>query len=403
MSLTVSSTVTSENKKSQFPEGWEPRQMGDLFEIQQGKSLSPKSRKCISPSPFLRTANVLWGELKLDVIDQMDFSEVEIQKLALRRDDLLVCEGGAIGRTAIWQEEIPLCLYQNHLHRLRPKEAGVIPRFYMYWMDAGIRLLKLYEGTGNRTTIPNLSRSRLSAYAVPKPEEFEQLNIAKILDAINAGIRIQENVIGKTKELKKSLIQKLLTEGVNGLDKAKWQSVKLDKIFKLTSGKTRPGDIRSAAEETYCYPIYGGNGILGYAKECFLTEDTIVLGRVGAYCGAVHVSRGQSWISDNALYAKEFLEDVNLTYLASALEFLDLNRLKNRGGQPLISQSIVYSQSILLPDHNDQKQIAEMIELIDTKIRIEETRSCQLIELFQSMLLDLMTGQARVKDLEVKK
>src|SRR3989338_1912205 len=178
-------------KKSELgliPEDWGLETLADLFDIQQGKSVSPKSRKRISPRPFLRTDNVFWGRIDITKLDEMDFSDNEVEKLALKRDDLLVCEGGDIGRTAIWENQDLLCMYQNHLHRLRTIREDVKPRFYMYWMQAALTLLGLYEGTGNRTTIPNLSRSRLSSFIVPIPSKKEQEAIVIIMQKLQQAI-----------------------------------------------------------------------------------------------------------------------------------------------------------------------------------------------------------------------
>ncbi len=85
--------------------------------------------------PFLRTSNVLWGRIDLSTVDYMHFEEDEEQRLALKAGDLLVCEGGEIGRTAIWNGQIEPCYYQNHLHRLRSRRSDIEPVFYMYWME----------------------------------------------------------------------------------------------------------------------------------------------------------------------------------------------------------------------------------------------------------------------------
>lgn len=134
-----------------LPEDWEVHKLIQLFEIQQGKALSPKHRKGISPFPFLRTPNVYWGRIDLTNLDYMDFTTEEVKKMALRIDDLLVCEGWDIGRTAIWEGQIEKCCFQNHLHRLRPLRKDVsCPKFFMYWMQASTLLLGLYIGAGNK-------------------------------------------------------------------------------------------------------------------------------------------------------------------------------------------------------------------------------------------------------------
>jgi type I restriction enzyme S subunit len=175
--------------------------------------LSRKKDKGISPCHFLRTANVLWGQIDLSTVDQMDFTDRELEKYALKPDDLLTCEGGEIGRTAIWQSGLGTYCYQNHLHRLRSKQEDIEPLFYMYWMQAALLVLNLYQGTANVTTIANLSRSRLSQFALPKPPLPEQRRIAHVLSTIQQAIAAQDDLIAAAREVKRSLMQRLFTYG----------------------------------------------------------------------------------------------------------------------------------------------------------------------------------------------
>ena len=102
-----------------LPATWRVQRFDSLFAIQQGKQVSKKNRVGENQRPFLRTKNVFWGRLDLSGLDEMHFTETEEKRLALAPGDLLVCEGGDIGRTAIWQGELARCYYQNHLHRAR--------------------------------------------------------------------------------------------------------------------------------------------------------------------------------------------------------------------------------------------------------------------------------------------
>lgn len=194
-----------------LPENWKVVRLGEVFEIQQGKALSRKRDKGIRPRPFLRTANVLWGKIDLSSLDEMDFSPEEQEKYALRKDDLLVCEGGEVGRTAIWEGQLNGVYYQNHLHRLRRKVADIEPRFYMYWLEMAITLLGLYGGASNKTTIPNLSQSRLAAFPIPLAPLPEQRQIAEILQAVDRKIEAEENRKTALEELLKSLLHELMT------------------------------------------------------------------------------------------------------------------------------------------------------------------------------------------------
>ena len=199
-----------------IPTDWEICTIESLFNLKQGKSLSSKNQTGLYLKPFLRTSNVFWGYLNLAKVDEMDIPNKERESLLLKKGDLLVCEGGDIGRTAIWNERLKECYFQNHIHRLRAKEKDICPNFYMYWMDAAIRMLNTYGTFGNRTTIPNLSGKRLSRFKIPRPSLTEQEKIAGILSQIQKAVEIQDKLIEVTKELKQSTMKQLFTYMVKG-------------------------------------------------------------------------------------------------------------------------------------------------------------------------------------------
>ncbi len=208
-----------ETEIGMMPERWDTKKLGVLFDIKQGKALSQKFKKGISPYPFLRTANVLWGKLDLSNVDTMDFTEDETLRMNLQSGDLLVCEGGDIGRTAIWDGQIKNCSYQNHLHRLRPSESDTAyPLFYMYWMQTALLLFGLYVGTGNKTTIPNLSRGRLAEYLLPLPPLPEQHQIAEAISAIDEKIQAEQTKKNTIDTLFKTLLSLLMTGKVRVKD-----------------------------------------------------------------------------------------------------------------------------------------------------------------------------------------
>ena len=97
------------------------RPLGELFDIGSGKTMSAAARDGTNKVPFLRTSNVFWDRLDLASLDQMAMSEEELETKNLLSGDLLVCEGGEIGRAALWDGSIERISFQNHLHRLRPK------------------------------------------------------------------------------------------------------------------------------------------------------------------------------------------------------------------------------------------------------------------------------------------
>jgi len=167
------------------PESWEVDRVDSAFEIQQGKQVSKKNREGANQHPFLRTKNVFWNRLELTDLDKMNFSEVEKKRLELRPGDLLTCEGGDIGRTALWNGEVQNCYYQNHHHRLRSKNGQVDPKFGVYWFWSAFNEAKIYFVRGNISTMPNLSQSKLAELPMVLPSRTEQKEIVTILGAVS--------------------------------------------------------------------------------------------------------------------------------------------------------------------------------------------------------------------------
>lgn len=196
-------------------EGWRWVKLGEVFQIQQGASMSPKRRRGVNPRPFLRTKNIQWGFVDLSDVDEMDFTDEEVNSLALHEGDLLICEGGDVGRTAIWQGELPLCLYQNHIHRLRAI-GRVEPKFYMYWMQAAYQVFSAYAGEESRTAIPNLSGRRLREFIAPLPPLEEQRRIVAYLDQVQQQATSLKQAQDETESELKRLEQAILDKAFRG-------------------------------------------------------------------------------------------------------------------------------------------------------------------------------------------
>ena len=201
---------------SELPEGWRWVRLGEVFEIQQGASMSPKRRLGRNPKPFLRTRNVLWGSVDTSLVDEMDFTDEEVEKLRLQPGDLLVCEGGDVGRTAIWDGQLPTVLYQNHIHRLRAKDDSVEPRFIMCWMKAAYQVFLAYQGAESRTAIPNLSGRRLKEFLAPLPPLSRQRRIVAHLEAVQEKIKALKEAQAATEAELKRLEQAILEKAFQG-------------------------------------------------------------------------------------------------------------------------------------------------------------------------------------------
>jgi len=227
---------TIRNPNSPLPQGWRWVKLGELFDVQQGVAMSPQRREGISPHSFLRTLNVLWEHIDLSMLDEMDFTDEEVTKLSLKRGDLLVCEGGEVGRTAIWRGELEGCLHQNHIHRLRRLNDNVVPDFYMYWMQAAFQVFGSYSGQESKTTIPNLSGSRLKSFTVPLLPVEEQRRIAAKIQELMAEVEHARTACEKQLEAAKALPSSYLRQAFESEDARKWEGRRLGELFHVQQG-----------------------------------------------------------------------------------------------------------------------------------------------------------------------
>ena len=183
--------ITSDNGHYQkLPEGWCETQLGDIFNHNTGKALNSSNTEG-TLKDYLTTSNVYWNSFDFSVIKKMLFKESELNKCQITKGDLLVCEGGDIGRAAIWDYDYDICI-QNHLHRMRPKVNGICVSFY-YYVLYYLKINNMIGGKG--IGLLGLSSNALHKLHVPFPPLNEQRRIvAKIeeifaqLDAIEASL-----------------------------------------------------------------------------------------------------------------------------------------------------------------------------------------------------------------------
>jgi type I restriction enzyme S subunit len=193
------------------PESWEIVRINEVFNIQQGKQVSKSNRIGDNQKSFLRTANIFWGKIDFNELDEMHFSMNEESKFTLLKDDLLVCEGGDVGRTAICGNDFEGIYYQNHLHRLRAITNNIIPRYFMYWMMYFAQETSYVKDAGNRTTIPNLSKSRLGNLHMPLPNIQTQKEITDVFLKLDDKITFQDKKKQTLTDLFKTLLHELMT------------------------------------------------------------------------------------------------------------------------------------------------------------------------------------------------
>ena len=157
-----------------------------------------------------------------------------------------------------------------------------------------------------------------------------------------------------------------------------WVESTLGEVINIQSGKTRP-KLKGK------YPVYGGNGILNYANKYNHEMPTIIVGRVGAYCGNVFIEEEKFWLSDNALGITSKNEN-DLQFIFYKLQNMKLNNYSIGGAQPLLTQTLLNELDIRIPQAPvEQKAIANILSSFDEKIELLKAQNETLEQMAQGV------------------
>jgi len=174
------------------------------------------------------------------------------------------------------------------------------------------------------------------------------------------------------------------------------RSVPIDTYLTFGNGKQRPAD-----EGIGNFKIFGSNGVIGYCDEFNNPAGTVIIGRVGSYCGSVHYSANKCWVTDNAMKGNA-KSNADPRYCYYLLLTTDLHALRGGSGQPLINQTSVKSLEVPERDLVDQKAIAYILGTLDDKIELNQKMNQTLEEIakaiFKSWFVDFDPVRAKAED-----
>lgn len=409
---------------------WTTKPLGDIFEIGAGKTMSKAAREGNAKVPFLRTSNVLWDEIDLSTLDEMSLESGELDRKSLARGDLLVCEGGEIGRAAVWEGSLSPITFQNHLHRLRPSRPGVEPRFYVYFLQSAFTQLGLFEGAGNKTTIPNLSRNQLAALEVPDPPPEEQKAVARVLAAVRAGVVAHDRCATHAQELKHGAMNEVFTRGLRGepqketdvgLAPASWEVRRLEDDHDIAGGGTplrsvdaywaggtipwvKTGEVNySVIRSTEEHITQAG---MDNSSARLLPPGTLLIAMFGQ-----GVTRGRVAIlgieatcnqACAAVRPRNDRVDTRFLYHLLTSKYEELRQLAHGGQQQNLNIDIVRNFQVVVPSNREEQgEIVAILDAIDRKVDLHRRKKAVLEELFKSLLHKLMTGEIQVADLDL--
>ena len=199
----------------QVPRPWAVAPLYARYWLELGKMLDSKQITGEHLVPYLRNIDVQWDRVNVEDLPEMDIAPHEYHRFILSEGDLLVCEGGEVGRSAMWEGGLPRCGYQKALHRLRPRSTNDFPRFLHYALrhaaSAGI-----FIAQGNPNTIPHLTGEQLRVYRFAFPPVDEQARICTYLDENVGRLDILCNRITHVTERLREYRSALISAAVTG-------------------------------------------------------------------------------------------------------------------------------------------------------------------------------------------
>ena len=394
-----------------IPESWKWVYIGDLFQHNTGKALNSSDKSGI-PLEYITTSNVYWNRFELGKLKTMLFTDAEIEKCTVQKGDLLVLEGGDIGRAAIWNYDFPMRI-QNHIHRLRPFNEICIEFFYyifFLYKNAG-----LINGKG--IGIQGLSSKVLHKLAVPLPPLAEQKRIVAKIDELMPYIERYDKAWSKLEDLnkrfpidlQKSILQmaiqgklveqipeegtgeelyqqiqaekqRLIKEGKIKKEKPlpeisedeipfdipeswKWVRLKSITLF-IKAGGDKPKDFSLVKTEEHKVPVIANgvqnNGVIGYTNVATVDEPCITVsgrGTIGFSC-----IRTEPFCPIVRLLVLRIVNNVSLKYIQ-----IVLTALLEKGVGTSIQQLTVpmlEPKLIPLPPLSEQERIVKKLEEI---------------------------------------
>lgn len=375
-----------------IPKNWKKDQLKNYIEIIRGVNYKTDDAYDVSTpdtTVLLRANNISSnGTINFDKVIYVSNKNIKNEQIIKKNDILIAMSSGSkdlVGKAAQSDSDLDYS-FGAFCSVVRPKIIN--PKLIGYYFQTDFYRTKISElSTG--ININNLRKEYIENLDIAIPPSLEeQQEIVDVLDAASEIIRLRMACIESAQSLIPAIFQEMFGDPINN-DK-NLPKEKIGKIFTLTSGKFIPS---KELDSNGQYPVYGGNGINGYHNEFLFEDSKICIGRVGVKCGCIHRTEPHSWITDNALYINNYLIPINETYLKEALTQINLNQYAKRAAQPVISQTTICNQYLLLPPEDQQELFAAKVQEIEAYIKIQQAELEKAQTMFNSLLHHAFTGK----------
>lgn len=353
-----------------------------------------KTAPTIENSEFysIRTANISNGKIDFNGSNRISYETyIEWTKRATPKDgDIILAREAPVGEVGIISKGYKSCLGQRTV-LISVKNNNIYNKYLLYYMvNPIVKFDLISRSTGSVVSHVNVKDIRNFEIIVPPLPE--QKTIASILSSLDDKIDLLHRQNKTLESMAEALFKKMFEQDFKDLDDGQdWREGKLGDVSNFSSGKSRPNNTEGGF-----FPIYGGNGILGFTNQFNSSGTSIIIGRVGAYCGSLYLEYRAIWITDNALSVKSINENYT-SYLFYLLKSLKLNEMAEGSSHPLLTQTLLNSIEIIIPP--DQLILIFSCQVNNWLIKIDfNNKQIRTLEKMRDNLLPkLMSGEIRVE------
>lgn len=365
---------------------WKECKLGDVAEIIGGGTPSTSNNEFWNGNIPWLTPRDLTGYSKVYISHGERFiTESGLKNSSAKlmpKGSVLLTSRAPIGYVVIAENEI--CTNQG-FKSLVPNFEILNSEFLYYWLKSNTDYLQQL-GTG--TTFAEISGSVVKNIDISLPPLEEQKAIAEVLSSLDDKI----DLLHRQNQTLECLAQTLFRQWFIEEAKEEWEVGTVGDIAILKSGKSRPKE----KSEINNIPIYGGNGILGFTHQHNVDGETIIIGRVGAYCGSLYIENKPIWVSDNALIAKP-QNPLYSKYLFYILKENELNSMAEGSSHPLLTQEPIKSIEVFIPPKLKLIEFNEQVNIWYEKTNKNKKQIQTLENLRDTLLPKLLSGEVRVE------
>ncbi len=244
--------------------------------------------------------------------------------------------------------------------KLRSEVDSHIPYLERYLRSAQARGSYASRMQGAVARRRKLTKTDFLALEIPSPPLDDQIRIAHLLSKVEGLIAQRKQHLQELDDLLKSVFLHMFGDPMR--NEKGWEPTTIGQIIRVASGN---GLVAKDMDSEGPYKVYGGNGVNGTHTEYMFDSPTLIIGRVGYYCGSIHITEPKSWVTDNALYVKEFLKKSDLVFIKHLLATHNLNKAAGRAAQPLVSGSRIYPIRTIDVPFEHQNAFSAIVERAD--------------------------------------